>query len=280
MATAPWQEGIVPTEAADGIVTVFTWQVRSEGLTSLSLLTTLREQIEAQGFEVLFSCASQTCGGFDFRHALPLGQAPDMYIDLGNYHYLTARADGPDGAETLALTVSMGGAAGYVHLALVQPETEVEAASPVVQSSRAPDPAEPDAAPITAPQTTPDELIDLLLRTGSAPLGDLQFETGASALSGDSYPSLTALAGFLAENPARRIVLVGHTDAMGSLAGNIALSQARAAAVRQFLTSRLDVRASQVEAHGIGFLAPRAPNTTPEGRESNRRVEVVLADPG
>ena len=73
------------------------------------------------------------------------------------------------------------------------------------------------------------------------------------------------------------MVLVGHTDAQGSLEANINLSRIRARAVRQFLISELDVSPGQVSAEGIGFLAPRSTNSTEDGRQSNRRVEVVIA---
>jgi len=280
VARGPWRDGAVPVDVASGVVQDITWQVTGDGLTSLTLLDALRAQITAQGFEVAFTCFAEACGGFDFRHAMPLGQAPEMYVDLGDFHYLSARMDGTDGRQDLALTVSFGGATGFVHLSLVQPLAE--AAPPVVQSTRTPDAEGPDAAEDAAPEAQPAQqrtLIDLLVERGSAPLGDLQFQTGASELGGDSYASLTALAAYLAQEPERRVVLVGHTDATGSLAGNIALSEARANAVRQFLIGQLGVRAVQVEAEGIGFLAPRAPNTTPEGREANRRVEVVLINP-
>lgn len=280
IATGPWQSGSVPIQTVEGIVQDLTWQVTGTELTSLSLLNILRDQIEAEGFTTTFTCFSNGCGGFDFRHALPLGQAPEMYVDLGNFHYLTASRDGPEGPEALALTVSLGGTTGFVHLALVQPATET--APPVVQSSRTPDQVRAaDPAPREAPITPQGgDLIDLLAIRGSAPLTDLLFETGASQLSGNSYATLTSLAAFLAADTTRQVVLVGHTDATGSLAGNIALSEARATAVRSFLISELSVDPAQVEARGIGFLAPRAPNTTPQGREANRRVEVVLANPG
>nr|WP_282563323.1 OmpA family protein [Gymnodinialimonas phycosphaerae] len=167
--------------------------------------------------------------------------------------------------------ISRGGATGFVHLSLIQPPSQAEA--PVIQSTRTPDPG------TELPETPPTDLIALLTAFGAAPLEDLQFQTGAAELSGERYASLTALAAFLAEDPTRQVVLVGHTDALGSLSGNIALSRARALAVRQFLTEELGVVPTQVEAQGIGFLSPRAPNTTPEGREANRRVEVVLANP-
>jgi len=269
IAFGPWADGTVPTRDAEGHVQEFIWQITGDGIDTLSLLATLRAQLEGQEYEIGFTCAASACGGFDFRHALPLGDAPDMHIDLGDFHYLTAsRAEG-DQTQFAALTISQGGATGFVHLALVQPQDLPEA--PVVQSTRTPDVDDP---------LPPLGVIDTLLSEGAAPLDDLTFQTGASGLSGERYDSLVALAAFLEEDADRRVVLVGHTDAMGSLAGNIALSEARANAVRTFLINELGVSPAQVEAQGIGFLSPRATNDTEAGREANRRVEVVLATAG
>lgn len=269
IATGPWSATGLPTRAAMGVVQEFTWHITGDDVTTVGLLTSLRDQIEAQGFTIPFICFATTCGGFDFRHALPVGTAPEMHVDLGDFQYLSAISD--DGETQAALMISRGGAIGFVHLALIQPPSE--ARPPVIQSTRTLDPAaEPDELP-------PGDLIAQLITSGSAPLDDLQFQTGASQLSGERYASLTALAAFLAEDASRMVVLVGHTDALGSLSGNIDLSRARAQAVRQFLTAELGVAPAQVEAEGIGYLAPRAANTTPEGREANRRVEVVLANP-
>lgn len=276
LATGPWTEAGIPTEAAEGTVQQFTWQITGQDVTTMTLLTALREQLLAQGFEITFSCEAATCGGFDFRHGLPVGDAPDMHVDLSEYFYFAATAPGDDGQQSAALMISQGGTTGFVHLSLVQPATA--AVPPVVQSSRAPELDEDPAS--TASAVPAGDLIAQLTALGVAPLDDLQFQTGASELTGDNYPSLLALAAYLAENPARRVVLVGHTDFMGSLAGNIALSEERAAAVRRYLTRELGVRPGQVAAEGIGYLAPRAANTSAEGREANRRVEVVLADPG
>lgn len=270
IATGPWSGTSLPTQDAMGLVQEFTWQITGADVTTTGLLSTLRTQLEAQGYTVPFTCFAGACGGFDFRHALPVGTAPEMHVDLGDFHYLSARSD--DGETHAALMISRGGATGFVHLALIQPPAEAEA--PVIQSTRTPDLGGDLGVPPTG------DLIATLQATGSAPLDDLQFQTGASELSGEAYASLLTLAAFLAEDPARSVVLVGHTDALGSLSGNIALSRARALAVRQYLTEQLGVSPDQVEAQGIGFLAPRASNTTEAGREANRRVEVVLANPG
>ncbi|MBF9042413.1 OmpA family protein [Rhodobacterales bacterium HKCCE4037] len=275
VATGVFDDGSVPLSVQDGMVQTLTWQITGEGLTTATLQQAVRSQLEDQGYDVTFACFASACGGFDFRHAVPVGQPPEMYVDLGDFHYLAAQIDRDTGVEHVALMISRGGATNFVHVARISPAEAVET-TPVVLSSRSPDIAgEPNGPVLDA-----GELVAELTSRGSAPLDDLNFESGASDLSGEMYPSLVALAAFLEDNPARRVVLVGHTDASGSLAGNIALSEARAVAVRSFLTRELGVNPAQVEAQGIGFLAPRASNETAQGRESNRRVEVVLAEAG
>jgi OOP family OmpA-OmpF porin len=277
IATGPWTASGIPTRMAEGAVRQFTWQVTGAELSTMTLRATLEEQLGEEGFEITFACAAAVCGGFDFRHGLPLGDAPEMHVDLGDFQYIAATAASDEGDRHVALTISRGGATGFVHLALVEPAAAD--LPPVVQASRTPDLSAEEPAPET-PEADDGDLIGRLVALGSVALDDLQFQTGASDLTGDGYASLDALAAFLAEDPDRRVVLVGHTDFMGSLAGNIALSEARAISVRNHLTRNLGVRPAQVEARGIGYLAPRAANTTPEGREANRRVEVVLANPG
>ena len=75
---------------------------------------------------------------------------------------------------------------------------------------------------------------------------------------------------------AGRVALVGHTDAQGSLDANIALSKRRAQAVADRLVAGHGVARAQLQAEGMGWLAPVATNLTPEGREANRRVEAVV----
>jgi outer membrane protein OmpA-like peptidoglycan-associated protein len=261
IATGPAEAGgRPPTRALDGVLLQEIWRLPGATGDIARLVADLRAQLTAQGYEITFACADRACGGFDFRFALPIAPAPEMFVDLGNFHYLAARRMAP--AEDLALTISAGGQAGYVHIARVG--AGAGAQTPLVAVIAAPPAAEQAA------------LIAELAATGHAVLEDLEFETGASALSGDRYLDLVSLAGWLAAEPGRKIALVGHTDATGALDRNIALSEARAAAVRQSLITDYGVSPAQVSAAGVGYLAPRATNATPEGREANRRVEVVL----
>ena len=106
-------------------------------------------------------------------------------------------------------------------------------------------------------------------------LEDLVFASGSSALAAGRYGSLAGLAAWLEADAQGQIILVGHTDASGTLEGNVKLSKLRAESVRQELLHSYKVAPEQVQAEGIGFLSPRASNLTPEGRDKNRRVEVM-----
>jgi outer membrane protein OmpA-like peptidoglycan-associated protein len=104
-------------------------------------------------------------------------------------------------------------------------------------------------------------------------LHGVNFETGKSALTGDSHAVLDAVAASLLANPDIRIEIAGYTDSTGTRYGNFRLSQARAAAVRAYL-ARKGVAPARMIAKGYGATGFIAPNATPEGRAQNRRVEL------
>ena len=79
----------------------------------------------------------------------------------------------------------------------------------------------------------------------------------------------------LQEHPDLNLTIEGHTDNVGAPAANQTLSQKRAEAVKAALVSTYGVDAGRLTAKGFGASKPAAPNTTPEGRQTNRRVELV-----
>ena len=259
LPVAPWDGETVPTRAVEGALSLRAYRLDSGALTPLQVLRPLRDQLRAQGYELLFECADRQCGGFDFRFAIRVLPAPDMLVDLGNYLFLSART--PED-EAVGLLVSRSRGAVYVQVAHVAPEG-------VAQAEVATTAALPDSGP-------QGPLGANLEARGHVILRDLTFETGSSTLGPGPFASLDALAVYLDANPSRRVALVGHTDSVGSLEGNIALSKRRAGAVADRLVANHGVNRGQIDAEGMGYLAPIAPNLTPEGREANRRVEVVL----
>ena len=262
---AAWRAEGIETLPVEGEVTRTAWRIPQNRVSPLDLLAPIRATLLEEGYTPLYECAAAECGGFDFRYALPLLPEPEMHVDLADYQYFL----GQKGDEITALITSRSSESGFIQ---------------VIQVGRATQSREPAAGePILAPATTrppsdeaQGDIAQSLEAQGHAALDDLVFSTGAASLEPQDYASLEALAAYLKRNPETRAALVGHTDTDGALALNTALSKRRAQAVRERLIERWDVPAAQITAEGAGWLAPRASNATPEGREKNRRVEVII----
>ena len=274
LPTGPFAEGQLPGRRVEGALDQRAWTLEARGQSTAALTAPLRADLEAQGYKVIYDCETRACGGFDFRFAIDVMPEPAMHVDLGDFRYLTAEK----GAEVVTLLVSRSPSYGFVQMtriatnALPPPEGLPELPGPVAPVAPGA-PVNPSADP---PPQPPADLAGQLQALGGAALDDLVFASGSAALEDGDYASLLALADWLAADPARRIALVGHTDASGGLAANVQLSKKRAEAVRQVLLTRHDVAPGQVIAEGVGPLAPRATNLTEEGRTRNRRVEAIV----
>jgi outer membrane protein OmpA-like peptidoglycan-associated protein len=108
-------------------------------------------------------------------------------------------------------------------------------------------------------------------------LGDVLFDTGQATLKPGANLALNRLSTYLSNNPDTKIIVEGHTDSVGSDEYNEALSERRARAVATELESR-GISADQIQTLGRGKAYPVASNSTPEGRQQNRRVEIVFSD--
>lgn len=109
-------------------------------------------------------------------------------------------------------------------------------------------------------------------------LDKVYFATGKAAVLPKSDTLLKQVARVLNEHPDVKLVIVeGHTDNVGRADKNLALSQARADAVRTKLIG-FGVAGERLEAKGYGDTKPMEDNKTPKGREANRRVEFVLGN--
>lgn len=274
LPVGPFADGVIPSRMVEGTFRQTAWRVDVPGMTTLELLRPLRAQLAQEGFSTVFECEAATCGGFDFRYATSVLPEPEMHVDLGDYRFFAAER----GAEVVSLMISRTAAAGFVQLVHVGGSADLppvltastKTATPPGQAVALSAPTLPKAPPQT------DDLGERLMSGGAMALDDLVFASGTSSLAEGDYPSLRALADWLAQNPDQTVALVGHTDASGGLEGNITLSRKRAEAVRMYLTSALGVSPDQVEAQGVGYLSPRMSNLTEDGRKKNRRVEVIL----
>lgn len=114
-------------------------------------------------------------------------------------------------------------------------------------------------------------------------LPKVHFDVGKATIRPESYPILDRAAQLikriLEDNPSVRIEIQGHTDSQGSFPFNMRLSQARAEAVKEYLVTTHQIPEERLIAKGYGPTKPFADNSTPFGREQNRRVELVVLEP-
>ena len=259
-------DGKVEKLDIEGDVRRTAWRLDQPGLTPLQVMRPLRAQLDAAGFEIVLDCASQTCGGFDFRFAAETLPGPNMYVNIRAFHFVTAmRPTAAAPNEVITVLTSTSATSAYVQ---------------VIQAGALDDVAVAVAAtadvPVTTPVAAPQDMSGQLLSVGHMVLKDLDFDTGTSDLGTGNFASLDALAAFLRAQPGIKVALVGHTDAIGGLDGNIALSRRRAQSVRARLIDAYGLDPGRMDAQGMGYLSPIASNLNEAGREANRRVEVVV----
>jgi outer membrane protein OmpA-like peptidoglycan-associated protein len=108
-------------------------------------------------------------------------------------------------------------------------------------------------------------------------LGDVLFDTGRATLKPGADRTIDRLAQALKDNPNTKVQIEGHTDSVGGDDYNMALSERRAEAVSAALRMR-GVPSDRYEAKGLGKDFPVASNSTAEGRQQNRRVEIIFSD--
>ncbi len=119
------------------------------------------------------------------------------------------------------------------------------------------------------------KLYDALSEKGRVTTQGIFFDTGSDRIRPESTPTLKEIGTMLKDHPELKLVIEGHTDNVGKPDANQALSEKRANAVRQYLVDTYQIEGARLQAKGLGQTKPVGSNETPEGRQNNRRVELV-----
>lgn len=223
-----------------------------------AVLDAIADDLRETGFEILFRCADEACGGPAFLQASPGGRhdAERFVLDAGAVGYLAARQARPGGDRFVAVQSSVS-AAGEGVFTLVD----------VIDAS----PRELAAITVDA-----EEMGRRLDEQGRVALYGIYFDTDSARLRDASDPTLTEIGKLMRQRPDLRLLVVGHTDTRGEFDYNIDLSRKRAEAVVEALTSDQGVARSRLKPWGVGFTSPAASNSDADGRSRNRRVELVV----
>jgi outer membrane protein OmpA-like peptidoglycan-associated protein len=119
------------------------------------------------------------------------------------------------------------------------------------------------------------EIAEGIAQKGHVALYGIYFDTGSDALDSESRAAIDEIVTALQNDPGLSVYVVGHTDNVGSVEDNRALSERRAASVVRALVSEHGIDAGRLAPLGAGLAAPVASNDTEDGRALNRRVELV-----
>ena len=119
------------------------------------------------------------------------------------------------------------------------------------------------------------DLYEALEKDGRVAVRNILFDTGKADIRPESDEILTEIGTMLEEHPDLSLMIEGHTDDQGEFDFNMTLSSDRAAAVKQYLVEEFGIDPERLRTIGLGQTQPVDTNDTPEGRQQNRRVELV-----
>lgn len=249
------KEKFSKTQHLEGKITRFKYKNPKDGST-LVILRSYQQALKRAGFEVLFTCSAKECGDTN---------SGDRYVDLGTW--CVAGLDCPEPMRYLAAKLSRP--AGDVYVAVKVMNNDYSTAGTYLHV------IEVKAMEAGLVKVSAEALAGDITRVGHVAVYGIYFDTGKADIKPESTPVLDEIAKLLTSTPALKLHVIGHTDNVGNLASNTALSKQRAEAVVKALTTKYQIAAARLQAGGVGPLSPVATNRTEEGRGKNRRVELV-----
>lgn len=246
------------TMSIEGKVTRITYEIPSERST-IEVSRNYDSALKTNGFEILFSCSHEACGGRNFNHAV-IPYSRDFAENYGDQRYLAAKLKRQEGDIFVLLYVVRNTANfGRKHNMIFAQLDVVELQA-----------MEGNMVTIDASAMSRE-----IAKTGRVALYGIYFDTGKSEIKPESQATLDEISKLLKNNPSLELVVVGHTDNQGSSDYNMDLSKRRAQAVVDKLVRDYGIENGRLQYWGVGFLSPVASNRSEEGRQKNRRVELV-----
>ena len=233
-------DGSVKTVKLEGKITKIDYG-DPDNRSSLERIRNYEQALKKAGFEIKFMCGKEECG-----HQIGIET-------IGFYppeRYLTAFQKRKEGNVWIGVFIPAG------------PWSKI-----IVVEEK---PMETGMVKVTA-----DVFKSNILKDGHAAVYGIYFDTGKSVINPESDETIKEIAALLNANASMQVYIVGHTDNVGKLKDNMELSQKRAEAVVSELITKYKIPSANLEAGGVGPLAPVATNDTEEGKELNRRVEIV-----
>ena len=239
---------------------------------TLEVLRNYELELKKGGFQPLFTCGTTACspqtnGMVSFLYPISRSQTlqgKDLPLVLTmpqEQRYLGAKRAGPNGDVYASVLVAKD-----TNVGVPRTNDRIVVLLEVIET------APMEAGLVTVDASAMAKEIDA---TGHVALYGIHFDTNMAELKPESDGALQEIAKLMKQETTLRLLVVGHTDNVGGFDANVTLSERRAAAVLQALTTKHGIAAARLRAVGVGMAAPVAPNQTEAGRAKNRRVELV-----
>lgn len=242
--------------ALEGRVTKIGYET-PKGRSTLEVIKNYETELKKAGFDILFSCKNEQCGKGMHRH---FGDSNSFFIGTqDDARYLAASLKKDKGDIYVKIYLSRAYNIGGPKKDNLYSTVEVIKLKGI------------ETGMVTVDANAMSKKI---AETGKVALYGIYFDSGKTVVKAESQPALEQIALLMKNQPALKIIVVGHTDNQGALDLNMTLSQQRAAAVLAELVKR-GVKANRLKSWGIAYLSPVASNRSEEGRAKNRRVELV-----
>jgi outer membrane protein OmpA-like peptidoglycan-associated protein len=246
--------GLAKSQHLEGKVTRIEYDAPA-GRTVLEIYRNYESALVKGGFQILYSCVNNDgCG--DGSPLLYSANGTDDWSWGAGQRYMSAKSPRTTGDV-------------YVSLHIGQWSDLRRGASLVLYIIEL-KPMEGGLVKVDAAELARD-----ITDTGHSSVYGIYFDTGKAEVKPESDDTLKEIAKLLQQQARLKLLVVGHTDSVGSLVSNMDLSKRRAEAVVQALISKYGIAAARLSGQGAGPLAPVASNKTEDGRAKNRRVELV-----
>jgi outer membrane protein OmpA-like peptidoglycan-associated protein len=259
-----------------------------EGRSVLEVVRNYRDDIERAGGSALFECADAACGGEPMYGMLGGGgrtslamflQAPEKVTDTYRSVAWCARDSKHAEQRYLAAEVPAENMHVSVHAyRVVAPDAGPPCALLNGRVIAVVDVIDGKARENRMVTVSAAEMAGAIAGSGSVAVYGILFDFNQAVVKPESDPALLEIAKYLGDARDTQVLIVGHTDNVGSYAFNLDLSQRRAAAVVDVLATRHRIARERMTPIGVSFASPVASNRDEAGRAKNRRVALVAAN--
>ena len=252
------------SEVLEGQIFRVSYRIPDPLRSSLEIFRNYEQEFAKAGWQIDFKGSGKAELGNPFTHIYESLEGHDQLFTYNDAqgHFLVARNSALGLAAALFVTKFDMGLSGNTGVQKGEPIVQLD----VIQSTK----MEEKMVLVKA-----DEMAKVINESGRISLYGILFDFNKADVKPESDETLKEIANLLNSEPSRKLLVVGHTDAVGDFEFNRSLSQRRAEAVVQALVSRFGITANRLTAFGASFASPVASNTDEVGRAKNRRVELV-----